>query len=204
MEHQEPAKLIIKMIKDCWFNTDYTMNYIYIRTLMTDKLKWHWLHTLTWTMICVARLTPPTTSRALPSTPTWGRICTTALLILQPTTTGLAAPPPWPPGWPATINYIYIRTLHDLQVKVTLNRRTACHYCKLHAKNIAHSFKFFTISNYNNYKTSWVITMVTDGWYFPCSPACYGEYAYQYVRVLKVKEWWLWEMYRRFQPFFRT
>ena len=39
MEHQEPAKLIIKMIKDCWFNTDYTMNYIYIRTLMTDKLK---------------------------------------------------------------------------------------------------------------------------------------------------------------------
>ena len=25
MEHLEPAKLIIKMIKDCWFNTDYTL-----------------------------------------------------------------------------------------------------------------------------------------------------------------------------------
>ena len=25
MEHLEPAKLILKMIKDCWFNTDYTL-----------------------------------------------------------------------------------------------------------------------------------------------------------------------------------
>ena len=26
MEHLEPAKLILKIIKDCWFNTDYTLS----------------------------------------------------------------------------------------------------------------------------------------------------------------------------------
>ena len=26
MEHQEPANLIIKMIKDYWFNNDYTLS----------------------------------------------------------------------------------------------------------------------------------------------------------------------------------
>ena len=26
MEHLEPAKLIIQIIKDCWFNTDYTLS----------------------------------------------------------------------------------------------------------------------------------------------------------------------------------
>ena len=109
MEQLEPAKSIIKIIA--------TMNYIYIRTLMTDKLKWHRLHTLTWTMTYVARLTPATTSIALPSTPAWGRICTTALSVLWPTTTGMAAPPPWPPGWPATTNYIYIRNLMTDKLK---------------------------------------------------------------------------------------
>ena len=26
MEHLEPAKVILKMIKDFWFNTDYTLS----------------------------------------------------------------------------------------------------------------------------------------------------------------------------------
>ena len=125
MEHLEPAKLILKMIKDCWFNTDYTL------------LPGQWLVLQDWFM----RLGPWHGSPP----PIGGGFVQLRIRLCDPPPQVRLHLSHGPQDDQLPLSIFYIRNLNDWQVKVTLNRRSACHYRKLNAKKHCPFIQVFDI-----------------------------------------------------------